>query len=152
LKCPLDKSDMIVIEHRKIELDVCLVCSGVWFDAGELDILVSTLAVSADHQTSTDLLSLKPGNVKEARRRCPICARKMDKMWLGQEPKILIDHCPLGHGLWFDGGELRQFLNQIVPDDSAGVISFLGDAFLAPDKSGQFSRLEKGPNSRGGEK
>ena len=41
MRCPVDKSDMIVVEHQKIELDYCLKCSGVWFDSGELDLLVS---------------------------------------------------------------------------------------------------------------
>ena len=39
MKCPIDKSDMIVVEHEKIELDYCLRCSGVWFDSGELELL-----------------------------------------------------------------------------------------------------------------
>ena len=30
MKCPVDKSVMMVLEHRRIELDYCLKCSGVW--------------------------------------------------------------------------------------------------------------------------
>ena len=44
MRCPVDKSDMIVVEHQKIELDLLPpVCSGVWLDSGELDLLVSAL-------------------------------------------------------------------------------------------------------------
>jgi len=36
MKCPVCNSLMIVVEHEKIELDYCLNCSGVWFDAEEV--------------------------------------------------------------------------------------------------------------------
>ena len=43
MRCPVDKKDMIVVEHEKIELDYCLQCAGVWFDASELELLVEAL-------------------------------------------------------------------------------------------------------------
>ena len=39
MKCPVCKNMMIVVEHEHIELDYCPDCAGVWFDAGELDLL-----------------------------------------------------------------------------------------------------------------
>jgi Zn-finger nucleic acid-binding protein len=129
LRCPFDRSDLIVIEHKKIELDYCLRCSGVWFDAGELELLTATLAAEIHRQPANDLLSLSPAAVKERRRSCPICNKKMDKVWLGRQPRILLDHCPLGHGLWFDGGELQQLLKEVLPAGSEGIISFLSDTF-----------------------
>jgi Zn-finger nucleic acid-binding protein len=143
LKCPLDKSDMIVVEHKKIELDYCLRCAGVWFDAGELDLLISTIASEDKNQPSNDILSFTPASVKEAKRHCPICGKNMDKIWLGKEPKILIDHCPRGHGLWFDGGELRQFLQQALPGEAKGVIAFLGDTFYSLQPPAGFPGSEK---------
>ena len=31
---------MIIVEHNDIELDYCTNCSGVWFDIGELEVLL----------------------------------------------------------------------------------------------------------------
>jgi Zn-finger nucleic acid-binding protein len=132
MKCPIDKSDMIVVEHEKIELDYCLQCSGVWFDSGELELLAAVLGAEGANLSYTELLTPHSAKVTEARRKCSICGRKMDKVWLGKEPKVLIDSCPLGDGLWFDSGELQQVLREIEPGEtlaSRGVISFLGDAF-----------------------
>lgn len=39
LPCPLDGGPLRVLVHRKIEIDVCGRCSGVWLDAGELQSL-----------------------------------------------------------------------------------------------------------------
>lgn len=131
MRCPVDKSDMIVVEHQKIEMDFCLKCSGIWFDAGELNLLVSAIQAEGAKMSHMDLLTPHEAKVKEARRKCPICGRNMDKVWLGKEPRVLIDSCPTGDGLWFDGGELREVLQQMETAGSKSVISFLGDAFQA---------------------
>jgi uncharacterized protein len=131
MRCPVDKNDMMVVEHRQIELDYCLRCAGVWFDSGELDLLVSRLFSEGLQMSHHDLLSPQPAVVKEARRKCPVCGKKMDKVWLGKELRVLIDSCPIGDGLWFDGGELHDVLQQMQPSGSPNVISFLGEAFQA---------------------
>ncbi len=138
MKCPIDKTDMIIVEHRRIELDYCLKCTGVWFDAGELDLLVSVLKAEGVALTHTDLLTPHTAEVKEARRKCPVCKRNMNKVWVGKEPKVLIDQCPVGDGLWFDGGELNQVLCEMeAPGKTApkDVLSFLGHAFEAGCKT-----------------
>jgi Zn-finger nucleic acid-binding protein len=137
MKCPVDKKDMIVVEHQKIELDYCLQCTGVWFDASELELLVATLRREGANISQNELLTPRQATVKEAARKCPHCGSNMDKVWLGKQPKVLIDSCPRGHGLWFDGGELQQVLCQLEPSDKKGykdVMSFLGDTFKADCK------------------
>ena len=134
MKCPLDKSDMIIVEHRRIELDYCLKCAGVWFDSGELNLLVSVLQAEGVSVSHSDLLTPHTAQVKEAKRKCPVCGRNMNKVWLGQDPKVLIDQCPIGEGLWFDGGELNQVLCEMAPTRAVApkqVLSFLSDAFEA---------------------
>ena len=60
----------------------------------------------------------------------------MKKVTIGEEPEVLIDDCPRGDGLWFDGGELQQVITQVakLPSGKTGsqeIISFLGDVFKA---------------------
>jgi Zn-finger nucleic acid-binding protein len=131
MKCPVDKSDMIVVEHEKIEIDHCLRCSGVWLDSGELQLLVNMLK-SGGASAQTDLLT--PHEVKPAkdRRKCPVCGHKMRRVWLGGKPKVIVDSCPMGDGLWFDSGELQQVLREMEPPKTAAagdIVSFLGNAF-----------------------
>ncbi len=134
MRCPVDKSDMIVVEHKNIELDYCLKCTGVWFDAEELDLLVSSLQTKGSEIMPNDILRTQEAKVSETNRKCPVCGHKMDKVWIGQSPKVLIDSCPLGDGLWFDGGELHQVLCQMDTLEQTGkgdVLSFLGETLQA---------------------
>ncbi len=135
MKCPLDKNDMIVIEYQNIELDYCVECEGIWFDSGELDLLVSKLQEDASGISYGDLLTPQIASVSETKRKCPVCGKKMDKAWIGNNPRVLIDSCPVGDGIWVDGGELHQIIRQLGHSESKDVISFLAEAF----KSDNFS-------------
>ena len=59
----------------------------------------------------------------------------MEKTYLGSNPGVIVDRCVKGHGLWFDGGELKQVLQEFKEDDSPmvnSILEFLGEAF--PEK------------------
>jgi uncharacterized protein len=132
VKCPVDKNDMIIIEQDRIEIDHCLQCAGVWFDSGELELLVSSLQAGGAEISGDKLITPDEAKTKETERKCPVCGRKMEKVWLGSTTKVLIDRCPRGDGLWFDGGELQQTLHQMhLPETQASrdIISFLDGAF-----------------------
>ncbi len=109
MKCPVCNVDMVVVEHKKIELDYCVKCSGVWFDSGELELLLDRVETEAGTPPGVDL---KPHETESAekRRRCPLCRQRMKKALIGEKPAMLVDTCPRGEGLWFDGGELEQVI------------------------------------------
>ena len=53
---------------------------------------------------------------------------------VGGEPRgtVELDHCPRGHGLWLDAGEMRAIIRTFASDeaDEEGEISrFLQDMF-----------------------
>jgi len=135
--CPTCKSDIIVVEHDNIELDYCTDCNGVWFDAGEMDLLLQSIDVNSGGYLIKDMLNAPEAESPEKKRKCPICGSKMKKTTTGEKNRILIDVCPQGDGLWFDGGELTQLLRQLSAREDEGsesqrqVIAFLGDVFKA---------------------
>lgn len=132
--CPVCKQDMIVVEYRQIEIDDCRKCSGIWFDKGELELLLKTTNLG-----NTGLPTLE-GLAKETKshgqRKCPICAKKMKEVPLGK-PAIHVDVCRYGDGIWFDGGELQLLLKEVaagtVVDQGAiaDITNFLGETFQA---------------------
>jgi hypothetical protein len=128
---------MIVVEHNKIELDYCTQCQGVWFDSGELELLLESMRLESPDLFLGDILGSKEAESPEKKRRCPICSQKMKKTAIGQEPGLLIDICRQGDGLWFDGGELGQLMKQVArealgkPDSQHQVMAFLGEVFQA---------------------
>jgi len=126
---------MVIAEHKKIEVDYCTECAGVWFDSGELELLLDSMGLPDSEFTMGAIASLPAETTSEKLRKCPICGREMRKVLVGSDPKVLIDVCVRGDGLWFDSGELDGIVEQIAKDapqkgeEQPVVISFLGDLF-----------------------
>ena len=139
MKCPACSNLMIVVEHENIELDYCTECSGVWFDAGELELLLERMELEGSSLSLDGILTSPEAKSAEKKRKCPICRQKMKKATVGHEPEVLIDACQRGDGLWFDKGEVVQLITQLsdkpsqVTDSQGRVITFLGEVFRARD-------------------
>jgi len=122
MKCPVCHVPTYVVEYEKIELDLCAECQGIWFDHGELDLLLNTLDASALADAETD----------EPSRPCPICKHKMNKVNIGPGRRVMIDSCPTGCGLWFDKNELADLAGHLKDDGwqvQPGVHEFLSGMF-----------------------
>jgi len=136
--CPACKYDMIVVEYHNIELDYCNSCKGVWFDYGELELLLESHSLEEPKAFFDGILNSQETVSPEKKRNCPLCGHKMKKTTIGGQPEILIDICRDEHGLWFDGGEVTQLIRHLAGEhppkhDSKGqVISFLEEVFEAP--------------------
>ena len=134
--CPVCKSDMIDVEHERIELDYCTSCQGVWFDAEELELLLESMGIKNHDLALDDIWHSPEAETTEKKRKCPICGQKMTKAAIGKEPEVLIDVCPQEDGLWFDGGEVGHLIRRLAekpsakPDSEARVITFLGEVFV----------------------
>lgn len=117
MMCPVCRKAMIVVEHHRIELDYCTQCTGVWFDADELELLLESVKLPSPQLAIKNIVNL-PGVASSHRLlKCPICRQGMKETAIG-EPVINIDVCRRGDGLWFDGGELGQLLKQLAGKSS----------------------------------
>jgi Zn-finger nucleic acid-binding protein len=143
--CPVCKSNMIVVERNHIELDHCGTCGGSWFDSGEIELLLASLGVTDCGTFLSDLMANVTAKTAEKARRCPVCSQKMRKSNIGEQPKVLVDVCRRGDGVWFDGGELDDFLTQLKgkpmvgPECDRKISDFLGDMLrsrIVPGKTG----------------
>ncbi len=126
MDCPVCKDAMVVLELQDVEVDHCFGCSGIWLDAGELELLID------DAQRSMELLESFEIDKKcpEAKRKCPICYKKMQKVVIGKDkPQLLIDRCRKKHGLWFDGGELQDILKRAKLDSDSRIQHLLAEMF-----------------------
>lgn len=132
--CPVCRQDMLVVEYKDIELDHCPECKGVWFDTGELDLLLEASGLEAPAFLD-DILAAAEASSGEKKRRCPICYRKMKKVFVDESDKVLVDVCRTEHGIWFDGGEVNQLMTilqgESPPKTGTGqdVVNFLAEVF-----------------------
>lgn len=127
MNCPVCNVPLIVVERGRIEVDYCIACRGIWFDAGELELLGQAL------QVPVDLSVLLGGEcaTTEKPRNCPRCAKKMTKCEIPNARRVIVDRCPDGQGIWFDAQELGAFID--YSEERLGaprpVATFLGETF-----------------------
>jgi uncharacterized protein len=109
--CPSCKHHMIVVEYQKIELDYCHNCQGVWFDAGELELMLDSVIGGGEAKAVLNTLIESPeAATNEKKRKCPICRRAMKKVNIGEADHVLVDTCTRQDGIWFDGGEVEHLI------------------------------------------
>ena len=106
---PLQSIDLQL--NGKFLIERCDRCLGLFFDPGELEAL---LQATVTHVYTINRKQL--ANVNNARRssdygisyiKCPACTTLMNRVNFGAQSGVIVDRCP-EHGLWLDGGELRQ--------------------------------------------
>jgi Zn-finger nucleic acid-binding protein len=123
MKCPVCKVPTYAVEHDQIELDLCPDCQGIWFDAGELELLLEQGEKAT--LTTAEASDEKP-------RPCPLCSKKMNKVNIGPSQRVLIDTCPTGCGVWFDDNELQELTRDLAEDGwqvQPRIRTFLSEMF-----------------------
>ncbi|OGN94556.1 MAG: hypothetical protein A2Y89_04160 [Chloroflexi bacterium RBG_13_51_18] len=132
--CPVCHQDALIVEYQNIELDYCPACHGVWFDAGELELLMGSAGVEDFQRYLEGIVRAPEVETTEKKHKCPACNHKMKKTYIDRDNKILVDVCHVGDGIWFDGGEVQNLIKELVeksPEKGAsqGVLAFVGEMF-----------------------
>ena len=114
LNCPKCSTPMDSKTIGKIVVDHCPGCSGIWFDEGELQHGLAEggredlkkLSVATPSKTALDT---KPAN-------CPRCASEEVLLRVASPGRedLHIDACTKCGGVWYDGGEVDDLLEDGV--------------------------------------
>jgi Zn-finger nucleic acid-binding protein len=123
--CPVCKESMIALELHEIEIDYCSSCEGIWLDDGELEALMED---SEEKEKLLDTFTLVK-NPGERSHRCPVCRKRMQKVNVGDDEKLMIDQCKRGHGFWFDRGELHQVIASGSRNSDDRILKLLKEMF-----------------------
>lgn len=122
--CPQCREPMIACELEGVEIDQCLDCRGIWLDAGELEMLTELAGVDPGGMTAALGAA---AHIRRTQRRCPRCNRKMQLISVGRPAPVELDRCPVGHGLWFDHGELQAVIANFHEGEEGTVATFFAD-------------------------
>ncbi|MGB5623950.1 MAG: MFS transporter [Gammaproteobacteria bacterium] len=113
MRCPKCRSDMEQLEIDGTEIDRCLSCHGLWFDAGELEKLrdkkIAAEIDFADTARGKDYNSID-------RYRCPRCGGAMARMIDPKQTHIWYEQCGTCHGSYFDAGEFTDLTTVSMSD------------------------------------
>jgi Zn-finger nucleic acid-binding protein len=103
MNCVKCEGKLRQVEVDEVIVDQCDVCSGIWFDSGELSRVLGMksaegLTSAADQPSKAD---------DEKRGRCPRCRGEGKLVQVASLTRdIHIDTCAVCGGQWLDGGEL----------------------------------------------
>ena len=133
--CPVCNVSMVIVEYDDIELDYCTTCKGVWFDSGELELLMESAGLDNARVFLDNVVGRPEVSTDEKKRRCPICMKKMKKEYMDEGAELLVDICKHEHGIWFDGMEVHHLMELVAgkspdkEDASRQVVDFLSEVF-----------------------
>ncbi len=108
---PLQTVDLRL--EKTFLIERCERCLGLFFDPGELESFLDK-AVTNVHAVDPQRLN-EVANVKRNHEYpvtyidCPVCRRLMNRINFGSRSGVIADRCR-AHGIWLDGGELRQIM------------------------------------------
>lgn len=113
MRCPKCRADMEQIDYEGTEIDRCTICKGIWFDAGEIDILQDKQAAAA-----IDTGDAKIGKQSNAmdNYQCPRCSGSMVKVVDPKQTHIWFETCSSCHGSYLDAGELKDLSTTAISD------------------------------------
>lgn len=98
------------LKSGRFLIERCDECLGLFFDPGELEVLLEATVANVFEINRRQLSSIGALRKQEygvGYIRCPVCAGVMNRVNFGTRSGVIIDRCK-EHGVWLDGGELRH--------------------------------------------
>jgi Zn-finger nucleic acid-binding protein len=94
-------------------IERCKDCFGLFFDVGELDILLEHSVKSAQEINSIHLKNINIDRYYHKQDvkyiKCPVCQRVMDRNLFAKKSGVVVDRC-IYHGLWLESGEITHLM------------------------------------------
>jgi len=114
--CPCCKDKILLWrEISDIKFHYCPDCSGAFMTQKDINYFInnnqedSSCEIYEKHSTAEHTF-----NRSKESRKCPLCSEKMDNMQFQYSSGIWVDYCQSGHGIWFDGGEVKLIREYIL--------------------------------------
>jgi len=104
--CPKCKVELQTKIYKKLELDVCPSCQGMWLDTLEFEYITSPKDVYTDPSLEPIFIPTPLEERENSYYECVRCNNLMNRINF-KRSGVLIDIC-CDHGVWLDKGELTR--------------------------------------------
>ena len=110
-RCNIKLKTLDLKLNGRFLIDRCEKCLGIFFDPGELEALLEATVknIAGIDRAGLEAINEKrePNQYPIAYIKCPVCSQLMHRVNFGVKSGVIVDRCK-DHGVWLDGGELRQ--------------------------------------------
>lgn len=115
MNCPKCYSKMENTRYKELDILRCVGCKGLWFNPNDLAELRKNTWM-ADYILDEG----KPKVGREYNRvrdiACPECKSGMNQDSDAEQPHIIYEVCPQGHGVFLDAGEFTDLVHKTFWD------------------------------------
>lgn len=112
LSCPDCRCMMREFEWHGTVVDICPQCHGIWLDEGEVAAIEASDTLENIDRAFVGTFqkkTLAEGFASPA-RNCPRDTAPLEAQEWNWELNLVIDFCPVCHGIWLDAGELEGYV------------------------------------------
>ena len=112
--CPCCHITLKTITNRTLSLEYCSQCDGILIKENEFEKLIE-YKVDTSNQFNPHYLRFIQDHPRDNRKKpkfqnCPVCNKQMNVINYKNCSGVILDVCE-EHGIWLDGGELRQIMD-----------------------------------------
>jgi Zn-finger nucleic acid-binding protein len=111
MECPKCQARMEVVRFEDVEVDRCIRCGGLWFDALEHEELRRRAGSEAIDAGPT---WQAPMHDVQGKVFCPVDGTLMVRLVDAAQPQMGVESCPMCHGTFFDAGEFTEFKEHAI--------------------------------------
>ena len=126
LQCPKCTSPMEKVAYAGVEVDRCVKCKGLWFDAREQERLKDVKGSEQIDNGPPRTGGAPPSS--PAKVMCPVCATPLIRMVDHQQPHVHFESCTVCYGVFFDAGEFRDYKEQTLGESIGRLFGRRGKA------------------------
>jgi uncharacterized protein len=111
MECPKCQAQMEPVRFEDTEVDRCVRCGGLWFDAMEEEEIrrrAGSEVIDTGPTWQTAMHNVQP------KVFCPVDGTLMLRMVDVAQPDIWVESCPVCHGTFFDAGEFTYWKEHAV--------------------------------------
>ena len=105
MECPKCQAQMEPVRFEDTEVDRCVRCGGLWFDALEEEEIRGRTGSEA---IDTGPTWQAPMHNVQLNVFCPVDGTRMLRMVDAAQPDMWVEYCPVCHGTFFDAGEFTD--------------------------------------------